>query len=140
MVKARFRVYLLCLLRFCHACCRCHLGGKIDTTNFNSKKPKNKQPATSQKNKRKFVGKLHGWQHWSSPLKLNPKQKVWELLKKEKKKWSYEVKQPLLSKWKSPKKVTGELKTFGTADLKHPLWHHCHWIDKLMLPGLGPNR
>jgi len=30
----RFRVYLLCLLRFYQACCRHHLGDKIDTAYF----------------------------------------------------------------------------------------------------------
>jgi len=32
--KVRFRVYLLCLHRFCQACCHRHLGSKIHTAYF----------------------------------------------------------------------------------------------------------
>ena len=45
----KVRVYLLCLLRFCQACCCWHLSGEIDTALVKRKAPSreaNPQPLT----------------------------------------------------------------------------------------------
>jgi len=52
-------------------------------------------------------------------LTLTPKPKVWKLLKKEKKKWSYELKCATIIAKTKVIKVRAEPKAFGATDLKH---------------------